>query len=144
GRVLFVRAAPRGTTRSFAESLAPFMASTHDPNASPDAGATAERAPGSDGRSESVVPRRQTLPAPDWSAPRSVSALALEWLSKHAPAARRQGARAELASLRAKLRAATAAHDAEAERSAAAGLARALAARGAELDTATRLARRSL
>src|SRR5262249_53591551 len=50
----------------------------------------------------------------------------------------------ELASLRAKLRAATFAHDVEAERANAAALARALVARGAELDTATRLARRSL
>src|SRR5262249_60866547 len=38
----------------------------------------------------------------------------------------------------------TLAHDAEGERAVAAALARALAARGAELDAATRLARRSL
>ena len=116
-----------------------------DSNASSEGSALHERPSDRGTRSvETVPPRRQTLPAPDWSAPRSVSALALEWLSRHAPAARRPGARAELASLRAKLRSATQAHDVEAERICAASLARALAARGAELDTATRLARRAL
>jgi len=52
------------------------------------------------------------------------------------------GPRAELASLGARLVAASG--DAERERSAAASLARALAARGTELESATRLARRAL
>jgi hypothetical protein len=117
----------------------------HDSSASSDTRATLSPSPeGAERSVESVRPRRRTLPAPDWSAPRSVSALALEWLSRHAPIARRPGARAELASLRAKLRAATRARDMDGERANAAALARALASRGAELDTATRLARRAL
>jgi lipopolysaccharide biosynthesis regulator YciM len=115
-----------------------------DSNAVSASGASHERGEGGATRSETVPPRRQTLPAPDWSAPRSVSALALEWLSRHAPVARRPGARAELASLRAKLKSAARAHDVETERVCAAALARALASRGAELDAATRLARRAL
>jgi cellulose synthase operon protein C len=88
--------------------------------------------------------RRGTLPPPEWSAPRSVSGLALEWLTRHAPISRRKGSRAELASLRAKLQRATAAGDQDGQRSAATALARALAARGSELDAATKLARRAL
>jgi len=84
----------------------------HDSSASSDSRTTLSPSPeGAERSVESVRPRRRTLPAPDWSAPRSVSALALEWLSRHAPIARRPGARAELASLRAKLRAATRARD---------------------------------
>lgn len=93
---------------------------------------------------DSVPVPRMTLPPPEWAAPRSVSGLSLEWLSRHAPVARRRGSRAELASLRARLRAAAVAGDTDGERVAAAALARGLAAHGAELDTATKLARRSL
>ncbi|HVU02878.1 MAG TPA: hypothetical protein VHE30_14055 [Polyangiaceae bacterium] len=93
---------------------------------------------------EGMPNRKRTLPPPEYSAPRSVSGLALEWLTRHAPVARRKGSRAELASLRAKIRAAAAAGDVEAERVATAALARGLAARGAELDLATKLARRAL
>ncbi len=94
-------------------------------------------------RVEGMPPRRRTLPPPQWSAPRSVSGIALEWLSRHAPVARRRGARAEIASLRAKLETAQTG-EAEGERLATAALARTLAARGTELDTATKLGRRSL
>ncbi|HEX4477008.1 MAG TPA: hypothetical protein VH142_18085 [Polyangiaceae bacterium] len=65
-------------------------------------------------------------------------------MTRHAPIARRRGTRAEIASLRARLGAATRASDADAERSAATALARALAGRGVELDLATKLARRAL
>jgi hypothetical protein len=93
---------------------------------------------------DSVPAPRVTLPPPEWAAPRSVSGLSLEWLSRHSPVARRRGSRAELATLRARLRVASGASDTEGERVAAAALARGLAAYGAELDTATKLARRSL
>jgi tetratricopeptide (TPR) repeat protein len=93
---------------------------------------------------EGMPLRRRTLPPPEWSAPRSVSGLALEWLARHAPVARRRGSRAELASLRARLSRATASGDSEGERLAASLLSRGLAARGAELDSATKLARRAL
>ena len=88
--------------------------------------------------------RRRTLPPPEWSAPRSVSGLALEWLARHSPVGRRKGSRAEIASLRARLAVAAAAGESELERVTATALARGLAARGAELDTATKLARRAL
>lgn len=87
---------------------------------------------------------KRTLPPPEWDAPKSVSNLALEWLQRDAPTPRRRGPRAEVAALRADLRAAQAAHDDEHERRAAAAVARALAARGVELDAATKLARRAL
>ena len=57
---------------------------------------------------------------------------------------RRQGPRAELSSLAAKLSAASRAGNENEERASAAALSRALAARGTELDAATRFARRSL
>ena len=93
---------------------------------------------------EGVPVGRRTLPPPEWSAPRSVSGLALDWLKQHAPVARRKGSRAELASLRARLKRAAASGDSEGERLAASLLARGLAARGAELDLATKLGRRAL
>ena len=93
---------------------------------------------------ERVTEKRTTLKPPDWAAPRSVSGLALEWLHRDAPVARRRGARAEIGQLRHELAAAEAAGDAERERRSSMALSRALAARGTELDTATRLARRAL
>src|SRR5262245_11554468 len=88
-----------------------------------------------------VVDKKQTLPPPEWSAPRSVSSIALDWLSERAPVPRRRGTRANLASLRALFLSAGEEGDAERERQAAASLARALAAQGVELDAATKLAR---
>ena len=92
-------------------------------------------------------PRRGgTLPPPEWNrtGPESVASLALHRREADPPVARRRGARAEQAYLRARLRSSSAQSDGDAERQAAADLARALAARGTELDTATRLARRAL
>jgi hypothetical protein len=70
--------------------------------------------------------------------------LALERYELDAAISRRPGPRAELASLAAKLSAASRAGSENDERTAASALARALAARGTELDAATRLARRAL
>ena len=60
------------------------------------------------------------------------------------PLVRRPGARAQQASLRARVAACRAAGDFEGEGAAAAALARSLAARGSELDAATKLARSAL
>jgi tetratricopeptide (TPR) repeat protein len=70
--------------------------------------------------------------------------LALERYELDTAIARRSGPRAELASLSGKLGAASRAGNEHEERTAAAALARALAARGTELDAATRFARRAL
>jgi hypothetical protein len=75
--------------------------------------------------------------------PRSAASLALERYRFGSPIARRNGPRAELASLAARLETTTGQDGAE-ERASAAALARALATRGTELDVATRLARRAL
>lgn len=87
---------------------------------------------------------RRTLPPPEWSPPRSASGVALDWLIEYAAIPRKKGPRAELGWLRARLKAARLAKDADAERLLGAELARALVARGTELDVATKLARRSL
>lgn len=86
----------------------------------------------------------RTLPPPEWSPPRSVAGLALDWLLEQAPVARKKGPRAAIASLRAKYLSAQRGRDPDAERGYAAALARALSARGMELDVATKLARRAL
>jgi tetratricopeptide (TPR) repeat protein len=97
-------------------------------------------------RSAQAPPR--TLPPPEWiggkEGPRSVASIALERYGLVEPIARQSGPRAELASLGARVRVAARTHDSVAERAAATSLARALAARGTELDEATRLARRAL
>ncbi len=95
---------------------------------------------------ESTGPRQDTLPPSEWAPPapvRSATSVALEG-RRERPVARRSGAVAEHAQLRAQLAFAQRSHDIDEERARAAGLARALAARGSELDEATRLARRSL
>jgi tetratricopeptide (TPR) repeat protein len=90
-----------------------------------------------------VAPR--TLPPPEpGDGPRSAASLALERYELDTAIARRSGPRAELASLSGKLGAASRAGSEHEERTAAAALARALAARGTELDAATRFARRAL
>ncbi len=92
-------------------------------------------------------PKRRTLPPPEWmgrEGPRSAASLALERYELDMPVPHRMGARAELASLGARLAAASASGDSERERVAAASLSRALAARGTELELATRYARRAL
>ncbi|HET7545739.1 MAG TPA: hypothetical protein VFK05_37985, partial [Polyangiaceae bacterium] len=76
--------------------------------------------------------------------PRSAASLALQRYELDMPVPHRVGPRAELATLNARLAAAGAAGDGERERVAAASLSRALAARGTELELATRYARRSL
>src|SRR5262245_28341129 len=86
---------------------------------------------------QQLPPRQGTLPPPEWAAPRSVSGLALDWLAENAPVSRRWGARAELATLEAGLEAARA-ESADAERELSARLARALVAKGMELDRATK------
>jgi hypothetical protein len=73
-----------------------------------------------------------------------VTAIALEQQRPDAPVSRRKGPHAELATFEAQLRRAIERGDAQAERQASSALSRALAARGAELDTVTKLARRSL
>ncbi|HEU5075807.1 MAG TPA: hypothetical protein VFU02_16555, partial [Polyangiaceae bacterium] len=88
----------------------------------------------------------RTLPPP-WggiAGPLSVTALTLEQQRPGLPVPRKKGPHAELATLEAQLRAADRQGDLEAERRAATALSRALAARGSELDTATKLARRAL
>ncbi|MEP7051257.1 MAG: hypothetical protein ABJB12_12935 [Pseudomonadota bacterium] len=92
-------------------------------------------------------PKRRTLPPPEWmgsEGPRSAASIALERYELDMPVPHRMGPRAELASLGARLAAASAAGDGERERVAATSLARALAARGTELELATRYARRAL
>ncbi|MEB2313141.1 MAG: hypothetical protein OZ928_14925, partial [Polyangiaceae bacterium] len=110
----------------------------------PDGGASpASVAPPAGG----AAPRRRTLPPPEWErgdGPRSAASLALARHEGEKPVSRRVGPRAEQAWLEAQVRAASASGDAEAEREASAALARLLAARGTELDTATKLARRAL
>jgi len=112
-----------------------------------------EHAPGAsaEGNSElahvSAEPKRRTLPPPEWmgrDGPRSAASLALQRYELDMPVPHRMGARAELASLGARLAAASATGDGERERVAASSLSRALAARGTELELATRYARRSL
>lgn len=91
------------------------------------------------------LPLSRTLPPPDWTrseAPRSAASLALERYQLDRSVDRRNGPRAELISLFAKLE--STGGDELAERVAAAALARALATRGTQLDVATRLARRAL
>lgn len=88
----------------------------------------------------------RTLPPP-WgglSGPLSVTTLTLEQQRPGLPVPRRKGPNAELGMLEAQLRAAESEGDLEAERRAAMSLSRALAARGAELDAVTKLARRAL
>src|SRR5450755_1735014 len=92
-------------------------------------------------------PKRRTLPPPEWmgrDGPRSAASLALQRYELDMPVPHRMGPRAELASLGARLAAASANGDGERERVAASSLSRALAARGTELELATRYARRSL
>ncbi len=90
----------------------------------------------------------RTLPPPELARrakPASVGELVPAPARGMASIARRTGrGRAELATLTARVRDAAAAEDKAEERTASAALARALAARGAELDRATRLARRAL
>lgn len=93
---------------------------------------------------ETVAERKQTLPPPEWSAPRSVSGLALEWLSQSKPVERRRGSKAEMATLRAGLAAARRSGDLDEEARITTELARRLAASGGELDLATKLGRRAL
>ena len=88
---------------------------------------------------------RRTLPPPEWGeGPRSAGSLALQRYDLDTAISRRAGPRAELASLSAKLQAASRAGSDLEERASAAALGRALAARGTELDAATRFARRAL
>ncbi|HEX2874042.1 MAG TPA: hypothetical protein VHP33_22455 [Polyangiaceae bacterium] len=88
---------------------------------------------------------RRTLPPPEWGeGPRSAGSLALARYDLDTAISRRAGPRAELASLSAKLQAASRAGSESEERASAAALGRALAARGTELDAATRFARRAL
>jgi hypothetical protein len=93
---------------------------------------------------EPAEPLSRTLPPPDWAreAPRSAASVALERYQLDRAVERRNGPRAELVALFAKLE--SSAGDELAERVAAAALARALATRGTQLDVATRLARRAL
>jgi hypothetical protein len=110
---------------------------------------------GSSGAGGSVLPllghevqeaARRTLPPPEseQEGPRSAASLALERYELDTAISRRAGPRAELGSLSAKLGAASRAGNEQEERAAASALSRALAARGTELDAATRLARRAL
>jgi len=92
-------------------------------------------------------PKHWTPPPPELlgrDGPRSAASLALQRYELDQPVPHRVGPRAELASLSARLTAASAAGDGERERVAASALSRALAARGTELELATRYARRSL
>ncbi len=87
---------------------------------------------------------RRTLVPTDSDGPRSAASLALARYELDTAISRRSGPRAELASLAAKLGAANRAGSDHEERTSAAALARALSARGTELDAATRFARRAL
>lgn len=89
-------------------------------------------------------PLSRTLPPPDWArdAPRSAASVALERYQLERAVERRQGPRAELVALFAKLE--SSGGDELSERVAAAALSRALSTRGTQLDVATRLARRAL
>jgi len=92
-------------------------------------------------------PKHWTPPPPEMlgrDAPLSAASLALQRYELDLPVPHRVGPRAELATLSARLTAASTAGDGERERGAASSLARALAARGTELELATRYARRSL
>lgn len=92
-------------------------------------------------------PKHWTPPPPELlgrEGPRSAASLALQRYELDMPVPHRVGPRAELASLSARLTAASTAGDGERERVAAAALSRALAARGTELELATRYARRAL
>jgi tetratricopeptide (TPR) repeat protein len=93
---------------------------------------------------EPAEPLARTLPPPDWTreAPRSAASVALERYQLDRAVERRNGPRAELVALFAKLE--SSGGDELAERVAAAALARALSTRGTQLDVATRLARRAL
>lgn len=89
----------------------------------------------------------RTLPPPEWGnreGPRSAATLQLEVLTLDAPTPRRTGPRAELAFHRARVRACRLSGDGDGERQASAALARALVARGTELDEAIKLARHAL
>jgi cellulose synthase operon protein C len=91
--------------------------------------------------------KHRTPPPPDWTGqdgPRSAASLALRRYELDMPVPHRVGPSAELATLSARLIAASSAGDGERERVAASSLSRALAARGTELELATRYARRSL
>ncbi|HKO47059.1 MAG TPA: hypothetical protein VJV79_05010 [Polyangiaceae bacterium] len=92
-------------------------------------------------------PSNSSLPPPEWQrreGQHSEASLALQRYELDMPVPHRVGPRAELATLSARLTAASAAGDGERERVAASSLSRALAARGTELESATRYARRSL
>ncbi|MDF3065325.1 MAG: hypothetical protein K0R38_926 [Polyangiaceae bacterium] len=87
---------------------------------------------------------RRTFAPTESEGPRSAASLALARYALDTGISRKSGPRAELASLTAKLGAANRAGSDHEERASAAALARALAARGTELDAATRFARRAL
>ncbi|MRG97672.1 hypothetical protein [Polyangium spumosum] len=93
------------------------------------------------------VARRGTMPPPelaDRPAPTSAGSLVLEANRTEEPIVRHHGPRAEIAHLRGVVARRREAGDAAGEREAAAALARGLAARETELDTAVNLARRAL
>jgi len=99
------------------------------------------------GKLSTERPKHRTPPPPEWlgrEGPHSAASLALQRYELDMPVPHRVGPRAELATLSARLTAASAVGDGERERVAASSLARALAARGTELELATRYARRSL
>jgi hypothetical protein len=81
---------------------------------------------------------------PTLCGPRSAASVALGRYDIEGAVPRRTAARAEMASLRTQLAHASAQGDTGAELAASTALARALATRGAELDTANKLARRAL
>src|SRR5687767_6883873 len=124
------------------------MNSPPAPPASPaTASSDATRAADAEVPRESGQSRKDTLPPPEWvdrDGPLSAASLTLELDISEPPVPRRQGARAEIGSLRARLDTQSGGVDAETERTSSATLARALASRGEELDTATRIARRAL
>lgn len=131
----------------------PVRGPTHAMNdeLSSDAQAAPEPVPGAPGDRPGALrterPKHRTLPPPEWGpheGPRSAASLALQRYELDMPVPHRTGPRAELAALTARLTAASTAGDGERERVAASSLSRALAARGTELELATRYARRSL